>query len=66
MRRILLRVFAILAVGALLFIPLLAGLVPTSQSSSPDPVRVTEYDAQYAVDEDGTLIAEETITGADW
>ena len=47
MRRILLRVFAILAVGALLFIPLLAGLVPTSQSSSPDPVRVTEYDAEY-------------------
>ena len=63
MRRILLRVFAILAVGALLFIPLLAGLVPTSQSSSPDPVRVTEYDAEYTVEDDGTLIGKETLTG---
>ena len=63
MRRILLRVFAILAAGALLFIPLLAGLVPTSQSSSPDPVRITQYDAVYRVAKDGTLHGKETLVG---
>ena len=26
-------------------------------------MRITEYDAEYAVDEDGTLIGKETITG---
>ena len=63
MWRILLRVFAALGVAALLFIPLLAGLIPEAQSSAPDPVRITEYDAEYTVDDEGTLTAKETITG---
>src|SRR5690349_15578865 len=63
MRRTLLRVGALAAALALLFVPVLAGIVPSSSSSAPDPVTITSYDARYAVNRDGVLTATETIIG---
>jgi len=63
MRRTLVRVGALLAALAVLFIPVLAGLVPSSSSSTPDPVTITSYDARYSVDRHGVLTATETIVG---
>jgi hypothetical protein len=62
MKRTLLRVFALIAALALLFIPVIAGLTPSSTSSAPDPVTITSYDARYAIDRAGVLTATETIT----
>jgi hypothetical protein len=63
MKRTLLRVGALIAALALLFIPVVAGVVPSSGSSTPDPVTITSYDAHYIVDRDGVLTATETIVG---
>ena len=38
MKRTLLRVGALLGALALLFVPVLAGMIPSSTSSTPDPV----------------------------
>jgi hypothetical protein len=63
MRRTLLRVCALLAAVALLFIPVLAGMIPSDTATTPDPVTITSYDAHYAVDRTGVLTATETIVG---
>ncbi|HUS22536.1 MAG TPA: DUF2207 domain-containing protein [Aeromicrobium sp.] len=63
MRRTLLRVGALVAALGLLFVPVVAGMVPSSTSGAPDPVTITSYDARYGVDRDGVLTATETIVG---
>jgi hypothetical protein len=63
MRRTALRVLALLAALAILFIPVLAAMTPSSSSTAPDPVTITSYDAHYSVDREGTLTATETIVG---
>src|ERR671910_3773750 len=63
MRRTLLRVCALLAAVALLFVPVLAGMIPSDTAATPDPVTITSYDAHYAVDRNGVLTATETIVG---
>ena len=60
MKRTLLRIGALVAALALLFIPVLAGMT-SSSSTIPDPVTITSYDARYAVDREGMLTATETI-----
>jgi len=55
-------VLAVLLTAVGLMWPLLAGLVDTSQDAGPDPVSITEYAADFTVDEDGRLTATEEIT----
>jgi hypothetical protein len=62
MARFLWRAVALVGAVILLLAPLVGALVPQDTSAGPDPVRITDYDAQYRVDADGTLHAEETIT----
>ena len=61
MKRTLLRIGALIAALALLFIPVLAGMTSSSTSTAPDPVTITSYDAHYVVDRQGVLTATETI-----
>ena len=57
-----LRVVSLLVMAALLLFPVLGGLVANGSGSGVDPVTITHYEADYAVDADGTLRATETIT----
>ena len=63
MRRTALRFGAFMAAAALLLVPVIAGLAPSSSSSSPDPVTISTYTAHYSVNADGVLTARETIVG---
>ncbi len=47
---------------AAMFWPLI-GIVPTNSSEPPDPVKVSDYQAQYDVSPNGDLQAVETLTG---
>ena len=61
--RILLRALALIVAAGVLFIPAVAALVPTSETvTGPDPVRVTDYTANYVVTAEGDLVAKEQIT----
>jgi len=61
--RILLRALALLVAAGLLFIPALAGLLPTDSTTvGPDPVRISDYTADYVVTAEGDLVAKEQIT----
>ncbi|HJR90472.1 MAG TPA: DUF2207 domain-containing protein [Aeromicrobium sp.] len=63
MRRTAVRVGMLVAALAVLFIPVLAAFVPSSSSTTPDPVTITSYDAHYSVDSNGVLSGTETIVG---
>ncbi|HUP98964.1 MAG TPA: DUF2207 domain-containing protein, partial [Aeromicrobium sp.] len=63
MRRTALRVGMLMAALAVLFIPVVAALVPSSTSNIPDPVEIISYDAHYSVDRTGVLTATETVVG---
>src|SRR5215213_9977107 len=61
--RIFLRVLALVVTAVVLFIPAAAALVPTTQTvSGPDPVRISDYTADYVVTADGDLAAVEKVT----
>src|SRR5690349_9890011 len=61
--RILLRALALVVTAGVLFIPALAALVPTDPTTTgPDPVRITDYTADYVVTAGGDLVAKEQIT----
>src|SRR5215212_268618 len=61
--RILLRALALVVAAGVLFTPALFALVPTTETvSGPDPVRISDYTADYVVTADGDLVAKEQIT----
>ena len=63
MRRIGLRILALLITVGVLFVPALIAMIPTDASTSgPDPVTITDYSADYLVAADGSLAAKETVT----
>ncbi|MEO6606296.1 MAG: DUF2207 domain-containing protein, partial [Aeromicrobium sp.] len=62
MKRIALRVLALLLTAGVLLVPVLIGLVPSASTTTPDPVSITNYAADYVVSADGTLAAKEVIT----
>ncbi len=52
---------AVVATAALLW-PAVAFVIPTPGDTSPDPVSISDYNADFRVDDDGDLRAVETIT----
>lgn len=60
MKRILVAVFALAAMG----FPLMLSLLPDDRSMTPDPVTITSYNADFTIDGDGTVSAVERITAA--
>src|SRR5690606_34553387 len=62
MARLVLRLVTAVILAGLLVVPALATMVDTSTTGVADPVTITSYEADYDVDEDGTLRATETIT----
>jgi len=58
----LLTVFATVVATAAMLWPAVAYVVPQTASSSPDPVTITDYKADFRVDDDGRLAAVETLT----
>ncbi len=62
MRRTALRILALIVTAGVLLVPVLVGLVPSTTTTSPDPVTITDYTADYVVSADGTLAAKEVIT----
>ncbi len=47
--------------GVVVFLPLITYLAGSSESTGPDPVTVSSYDADLTVSKDGTLSATETL-----
>ena len=62
MKRILLRLVVLAVAAVILLFPLLSAIAPDTAASGPDPVRVSDYQADYVVTADGTLVAKETLT----
>ncbi|MGB9011687.1 MAG: DUF2207 domain-containing protein, partial [Aeromicrobium sp.] len=62
MARIVLRAVAFLIAAAVVTMPVLVGLVPTGGSTGPDPVSITDYDATFTIDANGSLEATERLT----
>ncbi|KAA1376203.1 DUF2207 domain-containing protein [Aeromicrobium fastidiosum] len=62
MKRILLRLVVLVVAAVILLLPLLAAIAPDTTASGPDPVRISDYQADYVVTADGTLVAKETLT----
>ena len=61
--RILLRALALIVAAGVVFLPALFALAPTEGTSTgPDPVRITDYTADYVVTAEGDLVAKERIT----
>jgi hypothetical protein len=62
MKRILLRLGVLVVTAVILLVPLVTSLAPDTTTPGPDPVRVSDYQADYVVTSDGTLAAKETLT----
>ncbi len=60
----LMTVVATVAASAALLWPTVAYVVPQPGSTSPDPVTITDYKADFRVEADGRLIAVETLTAS--
>src|SRR5690348_13766508 len=61
--RILLRTLALLVAAGVVILPALFALAPTTETATgPDPVRISDYTADYVVTADGDLVAKEQIT----
>ena len=62
MKRILLRLVVLAVAAVILLLPLLTAIAPDTTATGPDPVRVSDYQADYVVTAGGTLVAKETLT----
>jgi hypothetical protein len=62
MKRILLRLVVLVVAAAILVVPLLMATASDSTTPGPDPVRISDYQADYLVTAGGTLVAKETLT----
>lgn len=62
MKRILLRLVVLVVAAVILLVPLLMATAPDTTASGPDPVRISDYQADYLLTADGTLVAKETLT----
>lgn len=62
MKRILLRLLVLMIAAGFLVFPTLASLIPEEATSGPDPVRISDYQIDYAISAGGTLVAKETLT----
>ena len=62
MNRFALRVIVLAVAAALVVLPVIAGVGSDDASTAPDPVRITDYRADFVVTSDGTLAAKETLT----
>ncbi|MCL3819147.1 DUF2207 domain-containing protein [Aeromicrobium wangtongii] len=62
MNRNVLRVLALLLAAALVILPALFSGGSTDEATGPDPVTITDYQVDYVVTADGTLVAKETLT----
>lgn len=62
MKRILLRVLVLIIAAGFLIMPTLASLVTDEVTTGPDPVRISDYQVDYTVSANGTLVAKETLT----
>jgi hypothetical protein len=62
MKRILLRLVVLVVAAVILVVPLVMATAPDTTASGPDPVRISDYQADYLVTADGSLAAKETLT----